>query len=215
MVSTNGNLLVLSGVKSTRHIILNDYGEYDMNNHRLLIIFLSGLLLLLAACTAISGPPASTATPPSEVPLVEPTTEADQAPTDEPEATSHGNETVGLVELVDALRAASHVVEPAGAVQQPFFSAEGQVISVDGSDVQVFEYPEAETAAAESVQIAPGAGSVGTSMITWVATPHFYAKDRLIVLYVGDDEAVVGALNEVLGEPVAEGQGSMLPPGEG
>jgi hypothetical protein len=50
-------------------------------------------------------------------------------------------------------------------------------------------------------------------MMSWVATPHFYAPDRVIVLYVGDDQAVVDVLNEVLGQPVAEGQEvPLLPP---
>jgi hypothetical protein len=49
--------------------------------------------------------------------------------------------------------------------------------------------------------------------MSWVATPRFYALDRVIVLYVGDDQAVIDVLSEVLGQPVAEGQGiPLLPP---
>jgi hypothetical protein len=47
-------------------------------------------------------------------------------------------------------------------------------------------------------------------MMSWVATPHFYAKDRLIALYVGEDETVTGALYQVLGQPIAEGQPANL-----
>jgi hypothetical protein len=46
-------------------------------------------------------------------------------------------------------------------------------------------------------------------MMTWVATPHFYALDNIIALYVGDDEHVIEGMNGLLGQPVAEGQ--MLP----
>jgi len=50
-------------------------------------------------------------------------------------------------------------------------------------------------------------------MVTWVATPHFYAQDRLIALYVGDNQAVVDALTAELGQPISEGQGMpLLPP---
>jgi hypothetical protein len=132
----------------------------------------------------------------------------------------------GLAEFTDALRLAGQSVEIGDPVDQPFFSVPGQVIVVNGEDVQVFEYPvivvngedvqvfeypDSAAAAAEAAQISPDAGSVGTSMMTWVATPRFYVLDRLIVLYVGDDQLVVEALNTILSQPVAEGQGMPLP----
>jgi hypothetical protein len=128
--------------------------------------------------------------------------------TDSPDA----NDTYGLVKLTDALRMNGQLVEFGDAIDQPFFSVSGQIILVNGEDVQVFEYPDAAASAAEAAQISPDASSVGTSMMTWVATPHFYALDRVIVLYVGDNQAVLDALNELLGRPVAEGQGAPLLP---
>jgi hypothetical protein len=122
------------------------------------------------------------------------------------------NDEYGIVEFTDALRLDGQSVDIKGPVDQPFFSVEGQVIVVSGEDVQVFEYPDPAAAAAAAAQISPDASSVGTSMMSWVATPHFYALDRVIVLYVGDDQAVVDVLNEVLGQPVAEGQEVPLPP---
>ncbi len=112
----------------------------------------------------------------------------------------------GLVEFTDALRMTGQSVEINGPVDQPFFSVPGQVIVVNGEDVQVFEYPDSAAAAAETAQISPDASSVGTSMMTWVATPHFYAEDRLIVLYVGENEPVMRSLAGVLGAPIATGQ---------
>ena len=116
----------------------------------------------------------------------------------------------GLAAFNDALQLAGQTVEIAGPVDQPFFSVPGQIIVVNGEDVQVFEYPDSAAAEAEASRISPDASSVGTSMMSWVATPHFYALDRVIVLYVGDDQAVVNVLNEVLGQPIAEGQGVPL-----
>ena len=121
------------------------------------------------------------------------------------------NDEYDLVEFTDALRMDGQSVEIGGLIDQPFISAPGQVIVVNGEDVQVFEYPDSAVAADEAAQISPDASSVGTSMMSWVATPRFYALDRLIVLYVGDDQLVVDALNTVLGQPVAEGQGMPLP----
>ncbi len=45
--------------------------------------------------------------------------------------------------------------------------------------------------------------SIGTTMMTWVATPHFYKAGKLIGLYVGDDSNVLGILEEVLGPQFA------------
>jgi hypothetical protein len=114
-------------------------------------------------------------------------------------------------ELIEALQLAGQPVEIAGQVDQPFFSVPGQIIVVDGEDVQVFEYPDAAAAEIEAAQIAPDASSVATSMLSWAAAPHFYSKDRLIVLYVGENESVTRVLVDALGEPIAEGQGALLP----
>jgi hypothetical protein len=159
---------------------------------------MAAVLMLVTACTVTTqGPEATvTAIPTVEVPTI----------------VWHGNEIGGYVELVDALRAAGATVDPAGEVNQPFFSAVGQAISVDGGDVQVFEYPDATAAEGEAALISPDASTVGTSMVTWVADPHFYALNRVIVLYVGDDVAIVEVLNTVLGPPIAEGQAFPLEP---
>ncbi len=120
--------------------------------------------------------------------------------------------TGGLAELTGALRLADQSVEIAGPVDQPFFSVPGQIIVVNGEDVQVFEYPDSTAAETEAAKISPDASSVGTSMMSWVATPHFYTGDRLIVLYVGENDSVTNALADVLGEPIAKGQAPELPP---
>ncbi len=117
----------------------------------------------------------------------------------------------GLDGFMKALQDNGNTVEVSGSIQQPFFSVPGQVIEVDGQELQVFEYPDTAAAAAEAGQISPTGSSIGTHMVTWIAPPHFYTRDRLIVLYVGEDESTTALLAEMLGEPLAEGQGGMLP----
>jgi hypothetical protein len=107
--------------------------------------------------------------------------------------------------LVEALRATGATVEMAGEVSQPFFSVEGRVMKVNGGDVQVFEYESEAAASEEAALVSSDGGTVGTTSVTWVATPHFHKAGRLIVLYVGDDDAVAGALEDVLGPPFAGG----------
>lgn len=64
------------------------------------------------------------------------------APQAEPEGGSPAQPALQDMEsLVQALQAGGAQVETRGPVEQPFLAAPGQVISVDGADVQVFEYP--------------------------------------------------------------------------
>jgi hypothetical protein len=120
-----------------------------------------------------------------------------------PADSSHGGPVTDYVSLVDALRAQGATVEPSGDVSQPFFTVEGQVIRVDSQDVQVFEYADEAAADAEAELVAPDGSSVGTSMVSWVAPPHFYKVGRLVVLYVGDDATTIDLLEAVLGPQLA------------
>jgi hypothetical protein len=40
-------------------------------------------------------------------------------------------------------------------------------------------------------------------MVTWVAAPHFYQAGRILVLYVGDDPAILELLEGALGPQFA------------
>ena len=96
---------------------------------------------------------------------------------------SHSGPVTDYVSLIDNLRAAGATVEPKGEVSQAFFSVKGQVMSVNGGEVQVFEYADESAIEADAALISPDGGSIGTSMVTWVAAPHFYKIGKLIVLY--------------------------------
>ncbi len=127
-------------------------------------------------------------------------------PTPEPTAppiVSHGGPVKDYISLVDNLRAAGAIVAPAGEVTQPFFSVKGLIINVNGGDVQVFEYTDVAAAEAETALVSSDGSSIGTSMVNWVAPPHFYKVGKLIVLYVGESEAVIDALESVVGSQFA------------
>lgn len=165
--------------------------------------------LLVAAVSACSGNDSPTG--PGNVGDDSSTeTEFEVGSKDNPEAsdpgnpdaiTSHGGEARDYVSLIDNLRQVGMTVEPAGEIDQPFFSVQAYVIKVYGEDVQVFEFEDAETASSEAKLVSPDGSSIGTSMVSWMAAPHFYQIERLIVLYVGEEEAVLQALETVLGSP--------------
>ncbi len=107
--------------------------------------------------------------------------------------------------LVEKLQSAGAAVEEGDELLQPFFSVPAKVIKVNGSDVQVFEYAEAASADEEAAQVSADGFSIGTTMLSWMDTPHFYKSGKLIVLYVGSDAEVLTTLEQALGPQFAGG----------
>jgi hypothetical protein len=120
-----------------------------------------------------------------------------------PVDTTPNAEVEELVDLVEALQAEGAQVELGDSIQQPFLSVPGQIVQVNGADVQVFEYASAEDMGLEASQVTEDGSPIGTSTITWIAPPHFYRSGRLLVLYVGEDQAVIDLLESVIGPQFA------------
>ncbi len=127
----------------------------------------------------------------------------DQPPTAVTEPVAEGDASDALI---TALEATGATVEKVGEVQQPFFSVPGQVVSLNGSEVQLFVYADAASAQKEAAQVSPEGTAVGTNMMAWLATPHFYRSGRAIALYVGDNAATLTLLETVFGPQFAGGQ---------
>lgn len=124
-------------------------------------------------------------------------------PASQPENPVQGGAVEDLNSLMEALRFAGAQVELGETIEQVFFAVKGQIIKVNGQDVQVFVYESEEAMETDAAQISPDGGTVGTSMITWVATPHFFKSGRVLVLYVGDDAALLNLLKGIFGEQFA------------
>lgn len=83
------------------------------------------------------------------------------------------------------------------------FSVPIRVISVGGADVQVFEFKDESEAGASSLTVSGDGTEIGTSIIRWMDTPHFYKKGNLIVLYVGQNPETTNLLESLLGNQFA------------
>ena len=123
---------------------------------------------------------------------------------------SHGGPVQDQVSLIDALRAKNVTVDISGGVSQPFLHApSGTIVRLsDGpltraADVQLFEYGSAPAASADAKQIRPDGSGNATTMVDWVAPPHFFLKGRVVVIYVGSDTGIVSLLTNVLGSQFA------------
>jgi hypothetical protein len=113
------------------------------------------------------------------------------------------------VSLIDTLRT-SVTVDISGTVAQPFLHpASGTSVRLSGgslvapADVQLFEYSSAGTASADAHQIRADGSGTATTMVSWVAPPHFFLKGRIMALYVGSDPAVVSLLSGAMGPQFA------------
>jgi hypothetical protein len=180
------------------------------------------LLLLVAACGTAetgsssgapaaqpTGAPAVTAAPASAgQPTAAPTQERGGSATSPTSSTavgvSQGRAVNDQMSLIDTLRKAGANVQIGDSVEQPFMSVSGVQVTVNGADVQVFEYADEAAAQSDVATLNDTLAGRGTTMITWVASPHAYHSGRVLVLYVGDDAGVLKLLEGVMGAPVVE-----------
>jgi len=122
--------------------------------------------------------------------------------------TSAGEEeTAGSINAIEdviaSLQQQGITVTQGDQIEQPFFSVPAVLLNLGETAIQVFEYSDESSAVADAEQVAPDGSSIGTSMPFWVEDPHFYQSGKLIVLYLGSDEAVLGALEAVFGPQFA------------
>lgn len=159
-----------------------------MNKARITVVLLLGITLVSGLSCDRAGVSTSTPTP-ATTPIV-----------------------TDYISLIDNLRGAGATVVNTGEVaQQPCFSVDAKVITVNGSDVQVFEYEDAAATDTEAALISPHGFSINKTSndngqicnISWIASPHFYKASNLIVLYIGENQTVIDVLKSVLGPQFA------------
>lgn len=108
--------------------------------------------------------------------------------------------------LIGKLRAQPAQVKSVNErVRQPFFLVSGRIIKVNKENIQVFEYSNAATAESQAKLVSPDGTTIGNSKPSWMATPHFFKSQKLIVIYIGDDKTILRILQGALGDQFAGG----------
>lgn len=105
--------------------------------------------------------------------------------------------------VATALTNAGLTVRDAGVVEQPFFPVPARVYVADDEDVQVYEFASAAEAERAAATVSPNGSSIGTTSMSWMAPPHFFRKDALIVNHLGTNEKTLRALQTLLGPQFA------------
>jgi hypothetical protein len=108
--------------------------------------------------------------------------------------------------LIGKLRAqGASARSTAEKVRQPFFSVPGRIMKVNKEAIQVFEYSNPVSAEVEAKRVSPDGKTIGNSKPSWMSTPHFFKSQKLIVIYVGDDQTILRILQAELGNQFAGG----------
>ena len=119
--------------------------------------------------------------------------------------------------LVDRLRCNSIKVDIGASVTLPVLRPSGTTLLLSGggistqAEVQSFNYDDTDLGAdgravseADARKFAPDASLVDRSQsIYYRGTPHVFRRDRVLVIYAGDDRAVVAVLTKLLGDQFA------------
>ncbi len=75
------------------------------------------------------------------------------------------------------------------------FSVRGNVITIQGDNIQVFEYPSHDSALKEASVFAEKYVD-RTKLSRWKNSVHLYAKDTLAIFYMGNDKNILDILDK-------------------
>lgn len=108
--------------------------------------------------------------------------------------------------LIGKLRAQRASVKSTNEkVRQPFFSVSGRIMKINNEAIQVFEYLDPVATQSQAERVSPDGKTIGNSKPSWMSTPHFFKSQKLIVIYIGDDQTTLRILQSELGDQFAGG----------
>lgn len=116
----------------------------------------------------------------------------------------------GLAGIAEELRDEGMTVNFSAAQSsaQPIFPlATPYTLSVNGQDIQAYEYASEDAAQDDEGNISADGSMVEGTTVTWVGTPHFYRYDNVILVYLGNNATITQALEDLAGPPFA-GEGA-------
>ena len=105
--------------------------------------------------------------------------------------------------FIDALEKKGITAEVVEILKDSSFSVPTIVVSVNEENIQIYEFPSATDAQNAALLVSEDGTQIGTSVIRWIDTPHFYTQGEIIVLYVGHTQEMLNLLDSLLDEQFA------------
>jgi hypothetical protein len=105
--------------------------------------------------------------------------------------------------LVAAFKAQSIPAAAGEEISDPLFAVKKRMLNLPRARVAVIEYSTEAEAQAQATKISPSGNEIGNTIVDWVDMPHFYRVNRLVLLYIGRDDATLDLLARVLGPQFA------------
>ena len=93
-----------------------------------------------------------------------------------------------------------------------FYYAKRRIVEVDGIHIQVYEFAttqdmevNASGVSRYGTQITKdwGDGMISSVFVNWIGSPHFYKAGQIIVIYVGNNYAIISLLQNGFGKQFA------------
>jgi hypothetical protein len=97
--------------------------------------------------------------------------------------------------LVARLRMAGLTVSFDGRVHDPRLSASGRTLTVNGERVDVYAYADAWSADADAAKLID---EHGVDLTDWIAAPHLFRENRLLIIHAGGSEDLNDLLSNLL-----------------
>lgn len=102
-------------------------------------------------------------------------------------------------ELITTLQAEGVVAQDGGPFSDYLFDGGGQLLLVNGQQVQVWEFATIEDADTAREFISGTESPLAT--IRFFQSPRFFQAGTMLVLFVNTDPAILNMLTRILGEP--------------
>src|SRR5215210_101166 len=84
-------------------------------------------------------------------------------------------------------------------VLHPFFAVPGQVVRVNGNDLQVFVYPDATSRKSDSARISADGRLIAGEVVNWPVPPRFVSSGNVLSVLLSSDNQLGGRVDRAVG----------------
>ena len=84
-------------------------------------------------------------------------------------------------------------------ILHPFFRVPGQLVRVNGQDLQVFVYPDVNSRKSDSARISADGTMIAGEVVEWPATPRFASTGNVLAVMLTNDSRLGGRVERAIG----------------